>query len=384
MIEMRTAHTTEIDDIDDALEELLGQLNTAGLKKNSVGILCTGYDFIETGVTAALCERLPFKVIGMTVMAGASGDAFGVYRLDLAVLTSDDVLFETAVTPPLTGDNYEAEIAAAYNEARGKLPGDPAFIISFFPFIGALSGADILKSFDKTAGGVPIWGSVSSDMDMSYVHCRTVWSGGADKSVLAMTLVHGPVTPEFVVTAIPERNMRDSSAIVTESEGCTIKKVNGMRFDKYLESVDLVMRVGKESTTIPLVINYGDGSKPVTVAIYAMSEDGSAVCGGEVPQGSVLIIGQIDGDGILETAGESVSQLLNTGKKNGLLMFPCVSRYIMLSPRQDEEMKLAVESFGGKLPYLMGYSGGEICPVLGKDGRYYNRYHNYTFSACIF
>jgi hypothetical protein len=323
-------------------------------------------------------------VIGMTTMASASENDSGVYRLCLTVLTSDDVSFETAVTPPISLGNYESEIETAYRRARGKLPGDPSLIISFFPLMGEISGADILKSFDRICGGIPIWGSVASGMDMTYEHCRTLWNAGADKTVMAMLLVHGPIEPKFIVTSIPERNMRDSSAIITESEGCVIKKVNGVRFDKYLESVGLAIRNIKESTTVPLMINYGDGSEPVALGIFAMRDDGSALCGGETPQDSVLVIGQIDRDGIIETAYASRDAAMDSGKKNGLLLLPCVSRYIMLTPRQEEEMQLVMRAVDGRIPYMMGYSGGEVCPMQGKDGKYYNHFHNYTFSACVF
>ncbi|MDR1965323.1 MAG: FIST C-terminal domain-containing protein [Synergistaceae bacterium] len=381
---MQTASTTEIDDIDDALGEILGQLDLDTLGKNSVGILFGWYEFVETGVVGALCERLPFDVVGMTTMASASDGALGMYRLCLTVLSSDDVSFETAVTSPISADNCELEIETAYRRARGKLPCDPSFIISFFPFVNDISGSDILKNFDKICGGIPIWGSVASGMDITYEHCRTLWKGGADKTVLAMLLVYGPVEPKFIVTSIPERNMRDSSAIITESEGCVIKEVNGMNFGKYLESVGLSMRTVRESTTIPLMINYGDGSKPVALAIYDMRDDGTALCGGETPQDSALIIGQIDRDGIVETAGASMEAATDGGVKNGVLLLPCVSRYMMLTPQQDEEMELVTGSVGGKAPYVMGYSGGEVCPMLGKDGKYYNHFHNYTFSACVF
>ncbi|MDR1471313.1 MAG: FIST C-terminal domain-containing protein [Synergistaceae bacterium] len=381
---MQTASTAEIDDVDYALGEILEQLDLEALGKNSVGVLLCYYEFIETGIVNALSERLPFDVIGMTTMASASGSDCGMYRLCLCVLSSDDVSFEIAVTPPISLGNYESEIETAYRRARGKLPGDPSFIISFFPFLRDVSAAELLKSFDKTCGSVPIWGSVSGDMDTSYEHCRTLWNAEADIATLAMLLVHGPIEPKFVLTSIPERNMRDSSAIITKSEGCVIKEVNGMRFDKYVKSVGLVLRGTEESSTIPLLINYGGGSKPVALAIYDMRDDGTALCGGEIPQGSVLIIGQVDYDGIIETTGASMDTLMAQEGKNGLLLLPCVSRYIMLAPRQEDEMRAILRTVDGKIPFIMGYSGGEICPVLENDGKYHNRHHNFTFSACLF
>jgi hypothetical protein len=64
-------------------------------------------------------------------------------------------------------------------------------------------------------------------------------------------------------------------------------------------------------------------------------------------------------------------------------MLPCVTRYIVLHPNSDAEIKKVIEKVGDKIPYWLAYSGGEICPVRGKDGKLRNRLHNYTFSACV-
>jgi hypothetical protein len=47
-------------------------------------------------------------------------------------------------------------------------------------------------------------------------------------------------------------------------------------------------------------------------------------------------------------------------------------------------MKKVIDIIGKETPYMLCYSGGEVCPIYGKDGRTYNHYHNYTFTACVF
>jgi hypothetical protein len=53
----------------------------------------------------------------------------------------------------------------------------------------------------------------------------------------------------------------------------------------------------------------------------------------------------------------------------------------MLAPSSEDELKKMTALVNGKTPYWLSYSGGEICPVKGADGKYHNRLHNYTFSA---
>jgi hypothetical protein len=381
---MFTAHTAEIDDVAQAASEILEQIDVKKLSANSVGIVFCHFEFIEAGLLKELCGRLPFEVIGMTTMSGVSGGEIDAFQIHLAVLSADDVSFSLAVSAPLTAGTAREALVAAYGAARGKLPGDPAFIISFFPFLSDLSSADVLKSLDAVCGGKPIWGSVCSDMDMSYSNAMTIHNGQEYRQSAVMLLVHGPVEPEFIVAAIPDRNIGDRQAIITESDGCILKKVNDMPLMEYFSEVGILMRVGQDNTTIPLMVDYGDGSKPVAVAIYGLTPENWAICGGEMPAGATFFCGEIDNEGIVESAREGLEKVLGLKGKNGLLMLPCVTRYIMLTPNQDAEMKLAEEMVGGKIPYVLALSGGELCPVKGGDGKWRNRHHNYTFSACLF
>jgi hypothetical protein len=95
-------------------------------------------------------------------------------------------------------------------------------------------------------------------------------------------------------------------------------------------------------------------------------------------------VGSIDAPGIFESAQEGLKQILAHGDRQSTLLLPCVTRYIMLAPEQESELKLIGETLSesGK-PFMMGYSGGEICPMPGADGRLHNRFHNYTFCACV-
>ena len=76
MIKMQVARTSEIDELDMAIDEIKSQIDFSALKKNAGGIIFCHIDFVESGLVEALCETLPFNVIGMTSMAGASEDGY--------------------------------------------------------------------------------------------------------------------------------------------------------------------------------------------------------------------------------------------------------------------------------------------------------------------
>ncbi|MDR2160664.1 MAG: FIST C-terminal domain-containing protein [Desulfovibrio sp.] len=381
---MFTAFTEDIDDVENAVAEILEQVDSARPPAGSVGIMFCNPEFVECGAVGQICARLPFEVIGLTTMAAATGAGYGELTLSLAVLSSDDVIFRTAVSEPLTAANSGEAVAAAYNAARADLPGDPAFIISFFPFLTDISSAEVLKHLDAACGGIPVWGSVASGMDMAYAGAGVISNGRFHEKSVVMLLLRGQVRPEFIVASIPDKNIGDRRACITESDGCLLKTVNDMPIMDYFKDIGMVMRIGQDNTTLPLMVDYGDGAKPVALAIYALTPENWAVCGGEVPEGAFFFCGEIDKDGILESAGDALAQIQSREGKNCLLMLPCVTRYIMMTPEQDEEMRLVCGRFSGKRPFAFGLSGGEICPMKDRGGIPRNRHHNFSFSACLF
>ena len=72
-----TASTFEIDDVQAAVAEILEQLQSR-LCQNSVGIISCYAEFIDSGVVEALCNQLPFDVVGITTIANATGAQHGM------------------------------------------------------------------------------------------------------------------------------------------------------------------------------------------------------------------------------------------------------------------------------------------------------------------
>jgi hypothetical protein len=390
MLKMQNVCTSEIDDVDDAVAEILEQLDLGkGLLKNSVGILGCSSEYVDLGTVEALCKRLPFEVIGSTTLASSARGQYGSELLSLSVLTSDDVTFATACTEPLTSkDITEVRKLAenAYSRARGKLSGDPALLVSFFPVITEVGGAALLKEFDTLSGGTPIFGMVTNDqLPQGFEQSFAIWNGESHRYSTTMLLMQGNVNPKFHLTAFPEKNVQKRKSIITESDGCLLKKVSDMTFVEYLATMGLT-KEGAFVTmgALPLLVDYGAGTKPVAIGIYKVTPEGYAVCGGEMPVGATFSIGLIDYEGIMETAESSVKSAINQEEINGILMFPCMSRSQMITPNSMDEVKKVIEVLGPDTPYMFCYAGGEICPIYGEDGKTYNHFHNYTFTACVF
>jgi len=383
MIEMQVARTSEIDELDVAIDEIKSQIDFSALKKNSGGIIFCHIDFVESGAVTEICKVLPFDVIGMTSMAGASGDGYGLYDLTLTVLTSDDVSFEAGMTNGINRDNYVSEIDKLYKDVRSKTTEDPALILSFMPYVRDVSGYEVVEAMDKAVGGIPIWGSITNNIDFNYETVQTICNGDYLSAGVAMMFLVGPVNPKFVVSSIPERNISNNRAVITKSEGAILREVNDMPILEYLKNIGLI--ITKENiTTTPFMVYYGDSIEPVALGFYTLFEDGSVLTGGEMPVGTTFTLGSIDADGIFESTKLGLKEILAVDNRNATLLLPCVSRYIMLAPDQEGELRLILEQLKeSNLPFMMGYSGGEICPMPGADGKLHNRFHNYTFCACV-
>jgi len=383
MIEMYTARTSEIDEIDEAIAEIKSQIDFSVLKKNSGGVIFCHVDFIGSGMVAALCEELPFGVIGMTSMVSSDEHGYGLFDLTLTVLTSDEVAFEVGMTSNIGHDNFTVEIDRLYNDIRSKVDDDPAMILTLMPYIRDVSGNEVVEAMDKACHGIPIWGSITNSADFNYETVQTICNGKNLPGGMAMMFLNGPIDPKFIVSSIPERNIANNRAIITKSDGAILYEVNDMPILEYLKNIGLVITKDNITTT-PLMVYYGDATEPVALGFYTLFDDGSVLTGGEMTVGASFAVGSIDTEGISESTEIGLKQILEYTDRQVTLMLPCVTRYIMLAPDQEKELRMISEKLdGNSQPFMMGYSGGEICPMIGKDGKSHNRFHNYTFCACV-
>ncbi|MDL2219103.1 FIST C-terminal domain-containing protein [Ruminococcaceae bacterium OttesenSCG-928-O06] len=386
MIRMLNACTLEVDEAEVALAELLQQLDWENNRlPNAAAFLTCSCDFLETDVLRHVCDALPFPVVGCTTLANAAPREAGTMMLCLTVLCSDDCQFATALTPPL-GEELAGPIEAAYHKAAATLPAPPALVLAFMPMIRKVGGELILDALDAVAGGAPIFGTIACDRDTSeYENTFTIYEGEGSRDAMSLLLISGNIAPRFFVTSASEDKVQKQKAIITASQGSVLQQVNNISTKEYLRTLGLVQGDGIEGmSAIPFVVNYNDGTQPVARAIYMLTEEGYAVCGGAMPVNATLSIGSIDYEDVLLTARQTCGEILATGKTNGLILFPCLGRNMVLGADYMAEIDAVRESLGGALPFHLAYSGGEVCPVYNEEGAALNRFHNFTFIACVF
>jgi hypothetical protein len=389
MIKTLTAYTEEIDDQDVATEEILSQLDLdANQKKNSIGIIACHYEYIFSGVAKAISEALPFDVIGTISPAQASGENAGVLALTIMVLTSDDLIFETVLSDSLIGDPA-VSITKAYKEAFAGHDGRPSLILPYAGFMLENSGDEYIRVLTEVSGGAPCFGTLAVDDSADFHNSFSIYNGIEYRDRMALALIYGDIKPKFYTATISTEKIIDKPALVTESEGHILKRVNDRPVVEFFEELGLTQasETNYAMTSLPFMLDYNDGTPPVSKVFVMLDEDRNAICAGMMPEGSTLSIGVFDKEDVLLTTGNALQKALDEGSNaNGIIIYSCISRNMSLGgdPLLELELVIGKNKVTGNLPLLMAYSGGEVCPTQVSADKAVNRFHNNTFIVCVF
>jgi hypothetical protein len=387
MIRSIIAHTTEIDDVERAVEEVKSRIQSGDpLQKHTVGIIACHYEFALSGVVKALCDALPFPVLGAITSAQAVSETADALLLTLMVLTSDEAEFAIARTDPLRGEPGKA-IARAYAEAASARKDRPALILAYAPFMVENSGDEYVNVLTDASGGAPCFGTLAVDDTADFSNCFMIHNGAHYNDRMAMLLIYDDIDPKFFIATISKDKILDKSALVTKSAGHILMEVNDRPVVEYFEDLGLTeaSETAYAMTSLPFMLDYGDGTPQVSKVFIGLSPERHAICAGAMPEGSTLYIGVFDKDDVLLTTREAVEKALAAAAgASGLLIYSCISRGMSLGAEQLLELELIRETVADRLPFMMAYSGGEMCPTRVSDEKAINRFHNNTFIACVF
>jgi hypothetical protein len=395
MIKALKAQTCDLDDTASAVSEVLAQLGAKGeLLGNSVGILTCHPDFVETGVVKALCEALPFDVVGSTTVDGFVLGGVSA-TLSLLVLTSDDVFFSTALSQPMDRGNLKD---AVRNVCLGVLDGLPssdasvpagfaagsdqkcAMLLTFVSFTRWAGGDEILRILDEVSGGVPLFGIVSP-LHTTVVGPPVLFNGEAYTDCLALVALSGDVHPRFATVSISEEKISKTSALVTDAEGNVLKALDGIPVIEYLEKFSLAEKGRlRWEITIPLIVDCQDGVKPVSLIIVDQTPDGYVRTSASLPLNSTVRVGSIDHGDILKSIAD-VAGIVDK-KTSAFFFFSCALRGFAMNMSEATEVDRVKELLSDSVPFLFAYAGGEICPLYAQNGRLVNRFHNMTAIGC--
>ena len=384
MIKTFVAHTTELDDDNLAVNQILAQIELGkNLMKNTIGIISCHYEFVNSGIYNAVCKALPFSVVG-TISSSQSVPGFSAsLLLTLMVLTSDDVSFVKTLTPSLL-ENPTQVISDSYKAACNNCK--PSLILAYAPFILQNCGDDYVSVLTEVSGGTPCFGTLAVDDTLDFSCCFMLADGQQYLDRMVMVLLFGDIRPKFFVANISDSRILEKSAFITKSAGSVLMEVNERPVLEYFEDLGLLDATNTQyaMTSLPFLLDYNDGTPKVSKIFIMLTPEKYAICNGAMPMGSTLYMATADSDDIMLTTGEAVDKILDyTDDASVLLIYSCIGRIMTLGSEQFKEMDLVYKKIGENIPYLMACSGGEICPAQISQEKAINRFHNNAFIACI-
>ena len=384
MLKCASVYTMELDNPDIAIAEIKKQIDSKiTLLDSSVGIIMCNPEFIFTGVLKAICENMPFPLAGITTSSQAVNDGLGELLLTIFIMTSDDVIFRTGVTDNLDKD-VDRPVEEAYRRVTADTKDKPELIMVFPPF-GLHAGDEYVRAWGKIVPGVPIFGTCASNDTADFSGCETIYNGINHKTKMSFVLCYGNIKPRFLIATLTESYTISSKAEITRAEGNCIYEINHRSALKYFEEMGFVESVRFTPFMIDFLKREDYDGVPVIRGHASFTEDGSALFYGDVDEGSTFTMLKADPDDIVETTLQKIRQLNQLSDANGAILFPCVVRRAALLGINKPllELQWAKDTINPEIPFMMGYSGGEICPTSIKDGVPTNRFHNHTLVILV-
>ncbi|MDR3349094.1 MAG: FIST C-terminal domain-containing protein [Acidaminococcales bacterium] len=390
MLKTAAIFTYELDDAELALSELREQLKSQiVLMKNTVGILMCDPEFIRTGMVKAVCAGLPFPIAGATTMAQSINGETGRLVLTLMVLTSDDVFFSVGASGPINKDNILAAAESSYAEAAKRLGAALEMILLFPPQHMEISGNRYLDAYTRLCPNTPVFGTFAVDDLPEFTDCLTISEGNSSKEAVSFILVGGNVAPRFFIATISGEKMLPYGGEITKSKDNVIMEINDMRAYEYFESIGLAKEGALDPGLqfLPFVLDFKGredyDAVPVVYELIGLDENGFAVCRGDMYQNSTFKLGIFESEDILATSKEMIKKINAEKDIQALIIFSCLGRRLSLGAEPLKELNLIAETINSGTPYMVAYSGGEICPTSRTKDSVTNRYHNYSLVACI-
>ncbi|MDR0886275.1 MAG: FIST C-terminal domain-containing protein [Clostridiales Family XIII bacterium] len=385
MITVRSAQTSAIKDNNLALTEIMEQLQFHLFsREHGVAIITCYSDFIDNGLIDLLVEAIPYDIAGITTVASANMEGYGEVTCSVIVYMSDEITFSSAMTQSITKGNMDANIANTYKHAAANHSGRPAMILAFAPYLADVDCAEVVASLDQASGGVPIFGGYPIDHTPDLRSKRTILNYDYSYDRMCIILFYGDIHPTFLVTTVSDQYINNVEGIVTKAEGSHIIEVDNEPFVNFLIRSGMVHDGALNVITTPFLVDLKDGSQPVLRAISEVSPEGHGILSTTIREGAGLRTAELVVQDVLESEELVVDTALSLDDVNSILFMPCISRFTALGSNRLAGMETVCNLVDGRLPFLLSYCYGEICPVPGPvPGQLVNSYHNFSTVACI-
>jgi hypothetical protein len=242
-----------------------------------------------------------------------------------------------------------------------------------------------VRAWKKIVPGTPFFGTIAVDDMMDFRETQTIYNGVNKKDAMPFVLCYGNITPRFFIATLPENSAVSLRAVVTKSKDNLVYEVNDTNAKRFFADAG----VPDNMLIIPFMIDLlkqddYDGV-PVIRGSISFTEDGAAIFNGDVDEGSGFSLLKFTSDDILTSSLHGFKGINAVPAANGALLFSCIARRVMFlgAGKPLAELQTARDTIHPDIPFMMGYSGGEICPTSVKNDVPTNRFHTYSLVILV-
>jgi len=369
------------------MNEINSQLNEKiSLLKNTVGIIMCHLEFIESGMLKHICENLPFDVAGVSTSSQAVKEIADDVILTIFIITSDDIYFRAGMTETL-GEDFGIAAKNAYEKIG--LTEKPQLALVFPPLPDKDAGDTYVNAWECVIPGVPVFGTFATADTADFLGGKVIFNGETTDTCMSYIFCYGSINPCFVIGTFSEKNALPYHGEITKSNGIYVEEINNTKAYEFFEERGLA-KDGEPNnifTFVPFLIDQKgrtdyDGI-PILRELVTFNNDGIAVFRGNIDEHSTFKMLQGTFEDVISIAKEKLDEALSISDINGILVFSCIARRMMVIQKDSlRELNVARDKLGD-IPFMMGYAGGEICPTSIRNGIATNRYHDYSIIIMI-
>lgn len=349
-----------------ALEQALSRTGRPAL---TLVLTTEGYDPEEV-LTGAV------KVVGNSPLVGAwvPGIIFGfeVYARGVGVCTIGGEGIEAVTHLERTISACPFAKGEKAGEALIEKGGDSPGTVLLFPDGSSANISELLRGLYNAIGPDFKYIGGGSGDNLRFNSTYQFTEEGVGSDAVAAAVLRGI---NFKVELDHGWSPAGEPFTITRAEGRRVYEIDGIpAFERYTALVRSCTRNGFPyyGMQYPLGLPAAGGKFIIRDPLKA-EEDGSILFVAEIPENTIATIMEGDAESLVVAAGRVAESALNTpATSKVLILFDCVSRYLLLGKDFSREMEAIAGSLKPEIPVLGMLSFGEISSVSGTP-LFYNK-----------
>jgi hypothetical protein len=378
-------YTTHIDDSlvpAEALDEISFFIQSHHLFANTVGIIHCHADFIDEGLLQAICDVLPFETVGCSTTSLADDEATLQYGLSLTILSSDDVYFNTALSPAAS-EGLDYAMGTVYEELTNSLTEVPKLIIPFIPFLISTGGDEFISRLNELSNySIPFFGTLPISAESDFSRCYTIHNGRAYVDSTVLLAISGNIVPRFTTTTVTDEELLPITGKITEIDKNLLISIDNIPAEEFIINSGLTPEDVGTMSNLELVIDLPTGERLVRNRI-ANDGNGGVILTGHIPTLGKISFAKIDAGAVVRSSALVAEAAASAADGSGILMYSCIARNWVLTDDATAELDAIRNTVDERSRFSCCYSGGEIYPQVLPNGNIAATLQNSSYTVCL-